>query len=82
MIRVCAFWLIGQTATTVSEEKKYNPRLTKTKEEFIEIMNNLNLPYPKMIGKDLYVLLLCVHQNILQPDYLDIPLGSFVRSYL
>lgn len=41
----------GFTATTVSEEKHFNPRLSKPLEEFINIMNNLNLPYPKMIGK-------------------------------
>lgn len=41
----------GQTATTVLEEKKYNPRLTKPLNEFMQIMNNLNLPYPKMIDK-------------------------------
>ncbi|XP_050344445.1 persulfide dioxygenase ETHE1, mitochondrial [Nymphalis io] len=41
----------GQTATTVAEEKKYNPRLTKPLKEFIHIMDNLNLPYPKMIDK-------------------------------
>nr|XP_032518288.1 persulfide dioxygenase ETHE1, mitochondrial [Danaus plexippus plexippus]XP_032518289.1 persulfide dioxygenase ETHE1, mitochondrial [Danaus plexippus plexippus]XP_032518290.1 persulfide dioxygenase ETHE1, mitochondrial [Danaus plexippus plexippus]XP_032518291.1 persulfide dioxygenase ETHE1, mitochondrial [Danaus plexippus plexippus] len=41
----------GQTATSVDEEKKHNPRLTKTLPEFIDIMNNLNLPYPKMIGE-------------------------------
>ncbi|CAH0400196.1 unnamed protein product [Chilo suppressalis] len=41
----------GQTATTVGEEKRYNPRLTKTLEEFIHIMDTLNLPYPKMIDK-------------------------------
>ncbi|CAH0686309.1 unnamed protein product [Spodoptera exigua] len=41
----------GQTATTVWEEKKYNPRLTKPLKEFIHIMDNLNLPYPKMIDK-------------------------------
>ncbi|KAM3960258.1 persulfide dioxygenase ETHE1, mitochondrial isoform 1-T1 [Aphomia sociella] len=41
----------GLTATTVGEEKKYNPRLTKSMEDFVGIMNNLNLPYPKMIGK-------------------------------
>lgn len=40
----------GQTATTVAEEKLYNPRLTKSLDEFIQIMDNLNLPYPKMIG--------------------------------
>lgn len=36
--------------TTVKEEKKLNPRLTKSAEEFVELMNNLNLPYPKKIG--------------------------------
>ncbi|XP_004928335.1 persulfide dioxygenase ETHE1, mitochondrial [Bombyx mori] len=41
----------GQTATSVAEEKKYNPRLTKSLAEFVEIMDNLNLPYPKMINK-------------------------------
>ncbi|GBN73800.1 Persulfide dioxygenase ETHE1, mitochondrial [Araneus ventricosus] len=40
----------GFTVTSVGEEKKYNARLTKSKEEFIEIMKNLNLAYPKMIG--------------------------------
>jgi sulfur dioxygenase len=41
----------GRLSSTVREEKENNPRLggTKTKEEFIEIMNNLNLPNPKMI---------------------------------
>lgn len=32
------------------EEKKFNPRLSKSKEEFIEIMKNLNLAYPAQIG--------------------------------
>ena len=37
--------------STVGEEKALNPRLGmhKTKEEFVEIMRNLNLPYPKKI---------------------------------
>lgn len=39
----------GQTVTTVEEEKKLNPRLTKTQEEFENIMNSLNLPKPKQI---------------------------------
>lgn len=43
--------VVGQTTTTVGEEKHYNPRLTKPLDEFIKIMENLNLPYPKMIGK-------------------------------
>lgn len=41
----------GRTVSTVWEEKKWNPRLSKTKEEFVDIMANLNLPYPSMIDK-------------------------------
>ncbi|XP_054168785.1 uncharacterized protein LOC128966011 [Oppia nitens] len=39
----------GQWLSTVLEEKKFNPRLTKSKQEFIDIMDNLNLDLPKMI---------------------------------
>jgi sulfur dioxygenase len=41
----------GNTVSTVGKEKATNKRLgqAKTKEEFIEIMNNLKLAYPKYI---------------------------------
>lgn len=40
----------GRTVTTISEEKRHNPRLTgKSREEFIHLMENLNLPKPKKI---------------------------------
>ncbi|KAG5855988.1 hypothetical protein ANANG_G00002930 [Anguilla anguilla] len=39
----------GQTVSTVEEEKKFNPRLTKTLDEFVHIMANLNLPKPAQI---------------------------------
>lgn len=39
----------GQTVSSVDEEKKFNPRLTKSLEEFIKIMDNLNLPKPAKI---------------------------------
>ena len=39
----------GRTHSTVGEEKLFNPRLSKSKEEFINIMNNLGLPFPKML---------------------------------
>lgn len=42
--------IIGQTVSTIGEEKTYNPRLIKPLEEFIEVMNNLNLTYPSKIG--------------------------------
>lgn len=41
----------GQLESTVYEEQKFNPRLTKNLEEFVDIMNNLNLAPPKMIDK-------------------------------
>ena len=38
------------TSTTIADQKKNNPRLAKkSKEQFIEIMNNLNLPTPKLM---------------------------------
>jgi sulfur dioxygenase len=42
---------VGFMVTTVGEEKKWNARLTKPLGEFVEIMNNLNLPYPKFIDE-------------------------------
>eukprot|EP00878_Enallax_costatus_P023641 GHUV01025151.1.p1 GENE.GHUV01025151.1~~GHUV01025151.1.p1 ORF type:complete len:121 (+),score=22.43 GHUV01025151.1:468-830(+) len=43
----------GRTASSIAEEKTLNPRLTKSREEFIQIMQNLNLPYPKQINRAL-----------------------------
>lgn len=45
------FCASGQTVSTVGEERKFNPRLTKTLEEFVKIMDNLNLSKPKKLGK-------------------------------
>ncbi|KAM8825810.1 persulfide dioxygenase ETHE1, mitochondrial-like [Synchiropus picturatus] len=39
----------GQTVSTVGEERKFNPRFTKSLEEFVDVMNNLNLPKPEKI---------------------------------
>ena len=40
----------GWTVSTIGEEKQFNPRLAgKSREEYIEIMNNLNLPDPKLM---------------------------------
>lgn len=41
----------GKMETSVAEEKQYNPRLTKDIDTFVEIMENLNLPYPKKIDQ-------------------------------
>ena len=40
----------GNTVSSIGEEKKFNPRLqVKNAEEYANIMNNLNLPNPKMM---------------------------------
>lgn len=44
------FIFLGLMATSVAEELLYNPRLTRSKEEFIQIMQNLKLAPPKQIG--------------------------------
>ncbi|KAL9978361.1 hypothetical protein ACROYT_G015862 [Oculina patagonica] len=41
----------GMTATTVGEELRHNPRLTKSKEEFVQIMENLGLARPKKMDE-------------------------------
>src|SRR4029078_5235885 len=40
----------GDTVSTIGEEKRYNPRLqVKSVDEYVELMNNLKLPTPKMM---------------------------------
>ena len=43
----------GRTASTIGEEKTWNPRLgqNRSRESFIEIMDNLNLDMPKRINE-------------------------------
>lgn len=49
----------GRNVSTVAEEKKFNPRLTQNKEEFLRIMKELNLPYPKMINEAVPANMVC-----------------------
>ncbi len=40
----------GEKVSSIGKEKKFNPRLQVSSEnEYVEIMNNLNLPEPKMM---------------------------------
>lgn len=40
----------GWTVSTISEERRHNPRLqVKSVDEYVQIMNNLNLPDPKLM---------------------------------
>ena len=44
----------GRLFSTIGEQKKFNVRFAgKTKENFIEVMKNLNLPYPKKLDASL-----------------------------
>uniref|UniRef100_I2CRD5 persulfide dioxygenase n=1 Tax=Nannochloropsis gaditana (strain CCMP526) TaxID=1093141 RepID=I2CRD5_NANGC len=49
----------GRMSSSIREEKQHNPRLTKSEEEFVSIMKNLNLPYPKKIDDALPKNLVC-----------------------
>ncbi|XP_019720884.1 persulfide dioxygenase ETHE1, mitochondrial isoform X2 [Hippocampus comes] len=50
---------LGQTVSTVGEERAFNPRLTKSLEDFVAIMNNLNLPKPSKIDISVPANLVC-----------------------
>ena len=40
----------GETVSTIGEERSFNPRLqVKSVDQYVELMNNLNLPDPKMM---------------------------------
>jgi glyoxylase-like metal-dependent hydrolase (beta-lactamase superfamily II) len=50
----------GWTASSIGEEKRQNPRLAgKTRAQYIEIMNNLNLPNPKLMDEAVPANLAC-----------------------
>uniref|UniRef100_A0A8I7B5J0 Uncharacterized protein n=1 Tax=Hordeum vulgare subsp. vulgare TaxID=112509 RepID=A0A8I7B5J0_HORVV len=53
----------GFTVTTVEEEVTYNARLSKNKETFKTIMENLNLSYPKMIDVAVPANMVCGFQD-------------------
>lgn len=49
----------GQTVSSIGEEKKFNARLTKSREEYIQYMSELKLAYPKHIDRALPANLIC-----------------------
>src|SRR5262245_41507469 len=43
----------GDTVSTIAEERAFNPRLrVQSKQQYVELMNKLNLPNPKMMEVD------------------------------
>ncbi|MGB3836684.1 MBL fold metallo-hydrolase [Castellaniella sp.] len=50
----------GWTASSIGEERHHNPRVAgKTRDEYIQIMNGLNLPNPKMMDIAIPANLVC-----------------------
>jgi glyoxylase-like metal-dependent hydrolase (beta-lactamase superfamily II)/rhodanese-related sulfurtransferase len=50
----------GRYVSSIEQERTRNPRLVdKTREEFIEIMDNLNLPAPRLVDESVPANLLC-----------------------
>jgi len=55
----------GRTCSTIGEQKRLNPRLTKSKDEFVELMNKLfdGSNYPKKLDASLPANLVCGIQD-------------------
>lgn len=59
----------GNTSSTIGEQKRSNPRFAgKTRDEYIEVMNNLGLPYPVRIQQALQV-----NQSGFEPHEVSFP---------
>lgn len=49
----------GMSCSTIAEERLLNPRMTKSEEEFVHIMDNLNLPRPLQMDEAVPANLVC-----------------------
>jgi rhodanese-related sulfurtransferase len=59
----------GNTCSTVGDEKRQNPRLAgRTREDYVELMNNLGLPLPEKIQE-----VLQPNQSALEDDRINFP---------
>ncbi|MBV1875184.1 MAG: MBL fold metallo-hydrolase [Cycloclasticus sp.] len=68
----------GNTESTVGVEKSINPRIAdKTREEYIEIMDNLNLPLPEKIQE-----VLQINQSEVDDDLIKFPMVAELNQVL
>lgn len=68
----------GNTQSTVGSEKQLNPRIAgKTREQYIQIMDNLNLPLPERIQE-----VLQINQSEVDDDRLKFPLLAELNQVL
>ena len=72
----------GDTVSTIGEEKRFNPRLqVHSVDEYVELMNNLNLPNPKLM--DVVVpanMQVGLHQDELAKQGLALSAGEAIAS--
>uniref|UniRef100_A0AC34RKJ2 Metallo-beta-lactamase domain-containing protein n=1 Tax=Panagrolaimus sp. JU765 TaxID=591449 RepID=A0AC34RKJ2_9BILA len=66
----------GQTVSSVGEEKQFNQRLIVDENEFVEIMKNLNLPYPKQIDKAVPANKVCGIQEMMDEKLKEMVFGK------
>jgi len=52
----------GRNMSTIAEERQYNPRLTKSKPEFVKLMQELGLPHPKLMSVAVPANMICGDQ--------------------
>ncbi|HIF18186.1 MAG TPA: MBL fold metallo-hydrolase [Cycloclasticus sp.] len=68
----------GNTQSTIGAEKETNPRIAgKTRDEYIEIMDNLNLPLPERIQE-----VLQINQSEIDDDRIKFPLLAELNKVL
>ena len=68
----------GNTESTIGAEKAANPRIAgKTREEYIEIMDNLNLPLPEKIQE-----VLQINQSEVDDDLIKFPMVAELNQVL
>jgi glyoxylase-like metal-dependent hydrolase (beta-lactamase superfamily II)/rhodanese-related sulfurtransferase len=68
----------GDTVSTIGEEKRFNPRLqVRSVDEYVELMNNLKLPNPKLMD---VVLPANMHVGMRQDDLAKQGLALSVRD--
>jgi glyoxylase-like metal-dependent hydrolase (beta-lactamase superfamily II)/rhodanese-related sulfurtransferase len=72
----------GDTVSTIGEEKRYNPRLqVKSIDDYVELMNNLNLPNPKLMDVVLPAnMQVGLHQDDLAKEGLALSAGDAIAS--
>ena len=68
----------GRTVSTIGEEKQFNPRLTKTEDDFVALMAALNLSHPGKIDVAVPANMVCGYLAA-EPGDVVLPAGVAAR---